>query len=308
MRHPFDSFEITFSPKKNGYLTQMLAAQFNTKKPSAAAHRPENHRRRLCKASFALCLAAFALLLPQSVFAIKNYALGDELNVLALKGLNLRAAPNGQKVVQTIPYGGKVVIAEQPNQNYPFEADGIKGFWIKVQVGEKTTGYVFDGFLSFLPAPALDCGSFEAYAKKSLKTLTPKTVQQFTAWDENPGFSREWVQFFSYKNLQIALVERSGSFGPSQVYLTLSGVSMEEAWLIARVCLSAELEKAKAALPPDAKDDRGEKVLPVHYETFKSPFYEAQGCMAWQLAEENQFLGINETDGASLLRFTLPGQ
>ncbi len=237
------------------------------------------------------------LLAPQWAFAIKNYSLGQTLNVLALKGLNLRDRPHGDKVVRTLPYGSQVVVAEKPNQDYPFEADGIKGFWVKVRVGEQTTGYVFDGFLSALPAPDASCSSLQDYCRKHLRAFAPRTVKNINQWLEF-GQTMDWVQAYEYQNKIFALVENNSPYG-SFYELVLPGASLEEAWLIARACLKDELESAKAMVAARTiNDDNGLAVQQKHYDQFAAVVFRGFGCVALPLAGIDRYLGLNEADGA----------
>ncbi|OHD56941.1 MAG: hypothetical protein A2Y33_08240 [Spirochaetes bacterium GWF1_51_8] len=81
------------------------------------------------------------------------YGNGDKLTVLMLTGLNLRQKPDiGGKVVVQVPYGETVTVLDDGNSPVPFTFDNIKGHWVYAEWnGHK--GYVFDGFLSALPAP-----------------------------------------------------------------------------------------------------------------------------------------------------------
>ena len=59
--------------------------------------------------------------------------------------------------VATIPYGAKVIVQPNIGIKAPFEVEEIKGFvvkgyWLLVKYGN-TEGFVFDGYLSRLPAP-----------------------------------------------------------------------------------------------------------------------------------------------------------
>ncbi len=83
---------------------------------------------------------------------------GETLNVWASSGLNMRDKPDAKAAkISTIPYGAKVVVQPNIGLKIPFEVEGFKGFivkgyWLLVKYGN-TEGFVFDGFLSRLPAP-----------------------------------------------------------------------------------------------------------------------------------------------------------
>ena len=83
---------------------------------------------------------------------------GETLNIWASSGLNMRDKPDAKEAkVSTIPYGAKVFVQPNIGLKIPFEVEEFKGFmvkgyWLLVKYGN-TEGFVFDGFLSRLPAP-----------------------------------------------------------------------------------------------------------------------------------------------------------
>lgn len=85
----------------------------------------------------------------------------ETLYVWASKGLNMREKPDAKAMkTGTIPYGSKVIVQSNIGLKIPFEVEEIKGFvvkgyWLLVKYGN-TEGFVFDGFLSRLPAPISD--------------------------------------------------------------------------------------------------------------------------------------------------------
>jgi hypothetical protein len=250
-------------------------------------------------------LLLLLVLLPQGLWAIQRYSLGQTLNVLAVKGLNLRDKPHGDRIIRALPYGTQVVVAENPNQDYPFEADGIKGFWVKVRVGENTFGYVFDGFLSALPAPNPTCASLRDYCTQTLKPLGPRMIKEIYYWD-GYGNIASYVQAFEYQGQIFALSESNSPYA-NLLELVLPSASLEEAWLIARVCLKAELEAAKRAVTEQPIFDlNDQQVLPKHYEEFGSLDFRGNGCVAWPLSYLDQYLSLNEAEGS--VSITVPQQ
>ena len=100
---------------------------------------------------------------------------GETLNVWAVSGLNMRDKPDAKATkVSTIPYGAKVVVQPNIGLKIPFEVEEFKGFivkgyWLLVKYGN-TEGFVFDGFLSRLPAPIVgkDTLGLVGYFEKKL--------------------------------------------------------------------------------------------------------------------------------------------
>jgi len=96
------------------------------------------------------------------------YQIGEKRNVLARSGLNLKEAPTpSARTLKVVPYGERVFIAEDKNERVPFEAEGISGHWVLVNYATET-GYIFDGFLSKLPAPPNSCHDLMQYADQKL--------------------------------------------------------------------------------------------------------------------------------------------
>lgn len=96
---------------------------------------------------------------------------GDTLHVLAPSGLRLRsAASSSAPVVSTIPYGAAVFAPWMDGTAIEEEVDSIKGHWIKAEYQGKS-GYIFDGYLSSLPAPTAKDTTLEAYAKAHFKKV-----------------------------------------------------------------------------------------------------------------------------------------
>ena len=101
---------------------------------------------------------------------------GETLNVWASSGLNMRDKPDAKAAkVSTIPYGAKVVVQPNIGLKIPFEVEEFKGFtvkgyWLLVKYGN-TEGFVFDGFLSRLPAPKKEKLNFEAYFNDNFKKV-----------------------------------------------------------------------------------------------------------------------------------------
>ena len=90
-------------------------------------------------------------LLVQYSKAEYRYKKGDKLNNLAISGLNLRDKPNiNSNVITLVPYGKTVEIIDFTDNK--LDVDNIKGHWVKVKYKNKI-GYIFDGYLSWLPAP-----------------------------------------------------------------------------------------------------------------------------------------------------------
>jgi len=84
-----------------------------------------------------------------------NYAEKDTLNVLAMNGLNIRMANDGtsEKIGQ-VKFGETVVIENTFDFAYKDTIENRAGNWVKINY-RGMIGFIFDGYLSKLPAPKL---------------------------------------------------------------------------------------------------------------------------------------------------------
>jgi len=79
------------------------------------------------------------------------YEVGDELNVNARSGVNVRNTPGvGGKKVGFLEYGQKVKVISKEFINQRDTFDNLDGAWVEIEKG-KMKGFVFDGFLTKLP-------------------------------------------------------------------------------------------------------------------------------------------------------------
>lgn len=99
----------------------------------------------------------------QSVNANFNYTQGDVLHVWANSGLNMREGPGTDfPKLKKLKYGDQVQVVDNYLNSTPFSTTIVSktkknrefvmyGFWVRVKI-EGQEGYVFDGYLSRIPA------------------------------------------------------------------------------------------------------------------------------------------------------------
>jgi Bacterial SH3 domain len=160
----------------------------------------------------------------------------ETIHVWASSGLNMRSKPDAKaEKIATIPYGAKVVVLPNIGVKIPFEVEEFKGFvvkgyWLLVKY-ENTEGFVFDGFLSRLPAP-------NKSKNKSLLTYLEKEIGKIgdnydiEIFDENAHKYRmamkdeklkeDDVVGFKQKIKQEIIYEIKPADGGSQYKITLS--------------------------------------------------------------------------------------
>jgi len=106
--------------------------------------------------------------------ALRTYSPGTRYFVLASK-LNMRVEPAlGTDLVTSIPYGSQVTIAQDQGTAVPLTSEGMPGQWVAVEFSG-LRGFVFDAYLSPLPAPPQGSRGLADYANAVLdKTGTGK--------------------------------------------------------------------------------------------------------------------------------------
>lgn len=182
------------------------------------------------------------LLIPLQSFGISGYDFGDTLTCLAISGLKIRSQPGGDNVIGKVPYGGKVIAYARPldasGKNFYYKAEGIDGCWVKVKYND-LTGYVFDGFLSSLPAPSIQYTSLKQYAEWCFLQSGSKNVYNHNS----EGLSlADTVEFFMYNGNYLVHEERFGYESWSE-RLTIQGTSAEECYLLAMVIFKKDIDE-----------------------------------------------------------------
>jgi hypothetical protein len=184
--------------------------------------------------------AVIAFLSTSLALAIENYQSNESLNVLTVSGIKLRDKPGGA-VLQSVPYAAKVITLEAKNNNYPTHVEGISGSWVKVKFNDKI-GYVFDGFLSRLPAPSLTDANLSAYVKREFKVLSEDLPLSYLT-NNDLGASGNTVLFLEW-NGQKCAYENHFYYEGGGESLSIPGVSIEEAYLLVRIIEREAYENA----------------------------------------------------------------
>ena len=221
-----------------------------------------------------------SLLIFNSIYSIDSYQANEILNVLTISGIRLWDEPEGN-VLQKVPYGARVVTLESKNFNYPKTMEGIKGAWVKVNFNGNV-GYVFDGFLSGLPAPSLS-DDLQSYVKREFKLLSNEMPLSFHK-DDDIGSTGNDVLFLEWKNRQCAYENHFYANGGGE-NLCIPGASMEEAYLLMRIIKRDFYEVARKAAANSKGFDKSPYVMfvlngvsyynnGIGHETEKHDYYE----------------------------------
>ncbi len=194
--------------------------------------------------SKSLLIVALLLVLSKQSFSIQSYTAGQTLNVLATSGMNLRDAPKGT-VLQKIPYGARIKTLQAKSTTNPETIEGIQGNWVKVEYNG-AMGFVFDGFLSTLPAPEVNGADLHSYAKKWMNPLSELIEIDYHRF--NMGPSVRATQLFKLKSDTVVYFSDVYYEGGTQI-LSIPNVSLEEAYLVSKACYAEIYETTLKANP-----------------------------------------------------------
>lgn len=200
-----------------------------------------------------ILLAGYSL----TASAIKNYKIGDTLTVFAQYGIKLRKGPSkDSSEIIKIPFGKKVIICGDRFKKIPFQdvfldIHTIKGFWVEVITEQGVCGFVFDGYLSSLPAPVIFYDDLynekyssteEAYLSTHFKKVGkvfniqnyPENGEEYNFSEENPNskyrvYSQKYAEFIEYTH--------SENDGGATNYIEFEKHSLEEILLLAKIII-----------------------------------------------------------------------
>lgn len=232
-------------------------------------------------------------LIALATFAIGNYSINDELYVHAPSGLKLRNVPDGETILATVPFGAKLKVVEARNTTTATKVvDGLNGRWAKVSYNGKT-GYIFDGYLSFLPTPKEDCITLEQYCLSSFTKESEKMVAAFDESDSD-GMGETQIQLFKFKGYKVIYCGVSG-YEWGEENITISGISQEEGYLVAKYIYRKRMAES-ATYYKDKQADFNPQVFTSYILSpdgnYTAPFY-TDGC--------SEYLGISRRKKDNLI-------
>ncbi len=193
------------------------------------------------------------LLIATAAFAIGNYTTNDELYVYAPSGLKLRSTPDGETVLATIPFGAKLKVLEQRKVLPQIKTvDGLNGYWAKISY-EGKTGYIFDGYLSFLPTPKEGCTSLSKYCGDFFKPASTQLVQSLSTDEEVSD--ENTIQLYTFGSRKVVLTINSGYEWGGE-YITIQNLSLEEGYLLSKILFKFAFENSLKSYTehPEAKE------------------------------------------------------
>ena len=137
------------------------------------------------------------------------------------------------KRILTIPYGAAVKLLKETD--IPCRKEGMKGHWVQVAFNGNT-GYIFDRYLTRLPAPPINCETLVQYADTYFKKKGKPIIKKFEANQDYDTYHVRTTQNYSGG----IKIERDSRYESNSNNLVLKGVTLEEAFLIGRLCFSEE--------------------------------------------------------------------
>ncbi len=177
-----------------------------------------------------LLFSILAIIYHSKVYPIDNYKVNQRLNVLA-SSLNMRNSPSIKaKIIRSIPYGARVRVLSKTRNRYL--SNGIKGYWVEVLYKNKA-GYIFDGYLTRFPVPHKTCKSLKQYVNKGFTKIDNKPIKIIDPYKSTDSHYSKYMQ--RYKGAKL-IVEEGYEYGYE--ILIIKGISLEEAYLIAKLSYS----------------------------------------------------------------------
>lgn len=171
----------------------------------------------------------FTLVFLHDCRAINSYESGEILHVLAVSGMNLRDAPKGN-VLKKIPYGARIKTLQAKSTTNSETIEGIEGNWVKVDFSG-ATGFLFDGFLSTLPAPELNGRNLLAYAERSFGRVSSQLPISYI--ENTEGASVLSTQLFLTGRDTFVYYADQYYEGLTE-FLSIPNISIEEGYLLIR--------------------------------------------------------------------------
>ena len=197
-----------------------------------------------------LFITLFVLLQTIGLMAQESrFKEGETLNIWASSGLNMRDKPDAKATkLTTIPYGAKVVVQPNIGLKIPFEVEEFKGFivkgyWLLVKYGN-TEGFVFDGFLSRLPAPDKNVKSdIETYLNSIFKKIGQKydiqifdkVTDKYRITIPNDKFKETDISGFSQKYEYNLTYEHGKSEGGGDVKIESPNLTFYEGYFLVKI-------------------------------------------------------------------------
>ena len=196
--------------------------------------------------------AILLIFLLQSVLMVaqeSRFKDDETIHVWASSGLNMRSKPDAKaEKIATIPYGAKVVVLPNIGVKIPFEVEEFKGFvvkgyWLLVKY-ENTEGFVFDGFLSRLPAPkpSKTIGDIDEYLDQKIGKIGSRyelkmwdySLDKYRLLKTNEKVDDDKISSFKQKYKQGIVNESSGNEVNGGYTVELTNITLYEGYFLVK--------------------------------------------------------------------------
>lgn len=134
-----------------------------------------------------------------------NYVKGDTVYCIKPDGLPLYDQLDRGNVLQRLRYGKRMVVIDKYAED---TFDNIRDHWYKVQT-DSTVGYVFGGYLWFMPAPP-PTGNIELYLRRYIPKPQVISRTQLTCNEAPPERCYREELEFTWKGRKILLTTELG--------------------------------------------------------------------------------------------------
>ena len=187
----------------------------------------------------------------------------------AKAGLSMREQPGtAAKILEKIPYGEKLVIVPNTEQQVAIATEGFNGFWWKVKYNEMV-GYIVNSYVLPLPAPKTGTKTLNDYfSQVSSATGNPLVIKKSDATLNEMGESTLTKQL--YKN-GMEWHRWEGYESASELYL-LPDFTIEQCFLLVRLISQyPDLISDKDVFPSKnstLKNPTGDKTIEVEREKY----------------------------------------
>ncbi|MCS6981503.1 MAG: hypothetical protein N2110_09720 [Flavobacteriales bacterium] len=153
----------------------------------------------------AIGVALITFLNCSRCYAQFNYAPGDTVYCLKPEGLPLYDQLDRGNVIQRLRYGKRMVVQDKYGED---TFDYIRDHWYKVQT-DSAVGYVFGGYLWFMPAPPPG-GQIEMYLRRYIPKPRVLSKENLTCAEAPPDKCFKQVLEFTWKGRKIQLTTEYG--------------------------------------------------------------------------------------------------
>lgn len=187
------------------------------------------------KRSLALVICALSL---STSYAQFNYSPSDTVFCIKPEGIPLYDQLDRGHVLQRVRYGKRMVILDKYDAD---TFDNIRDHWYKVQT-DSAVGYVFGGYLWFMPAPPPG-GQVEMYLRRYIPKPKIISKEQLNCATVPPERCQRQVLEFNWKGRKIEYTSETGEQESLYEALKFPGLDVEHLLVFVRAAYRNIIEQ-----------------------------------------------------------------